>query len=164
MRRRKALQSIAMGIGGVATLSHCNTFIASVPQLQKKDEQFIGLISESILPSKSTSFPTPEPRLEFLVNQLEGGLTSAQFEEYKLGLEEFKKSIDDSYAPAFDILSTDQQYEMLTKALASEGSLGFFMQKTKQWSLRHFITSENYMTNYLGYEFMPNRYLGCVPV
>ncbi len=46
MRRRKALQSIAVGnVGGVATLSHCNTFIASVPQLQEKDEQFIGLIS-----------------------------------------------------------------------------------------------------------------------
>ncbi len=164
MRRRKALQSIAMGIGGVATLSHCNTFIPSVSQLQEKDEQFIGLISESILPSKSISFPTPEPRLEFLANQLEGGLTSTQFEEYKSGLEEFKKSIDDSFAQAFDKLSAYQHHEILTKALASEGSLGFFMQKTRQWSLRHFITSENYMTNYLGYEFLPNRYLGCVRV
>jgi len=37
-----------------------------------------------------------------------------------------------------------------------------FLEYLKEFSLLHFETSENYMTKYLKFEFMPGRYLGKV--
>ena len=48
--------------------------------------------------------------------------------------------------------------------MEQETEVGIFLNHLKTYSLLHFETSENYMKNYLNFEFMPGRYYGKVPV
>ncbi|MEK9603223.1 MAG: hypothetical protein VW127_02240 [Flavobacteriaceae bacterium] len=164
MKRRKAVQTIAVGIGGLGLLSHCTSSSSLPPVLEERDHNLVSLLSEAILPSKSKSFPTPETRMEFLLTQLESGLTSEEFDGYMKGLITFKGLVEQTFLLPYEKLDAKTQNYSIQRALAHPGELGYFMQKNRQWSLRHFMTSERYMTEFLNYEFIPNRHLGCVSI
>ena len=83
MRRRKALQTIAMGFSGLGLLSHC-TSSSSLPRLLEiEDQHLLRQLTEAILPSKSEEFPTPETRMEYLLNQIQGALTTEELVGYQ---------------------------------------------------------------------------------
>ena len=145
MKRRDAVYTITLSITGVASLTHCTSSPSEKSKIDHKDKELINSISIAILPLKSESFKTLESRIEFILNQVEGALTGKEIEKYKSGLLNLKNQI-------------------ILNALDSENDIGFFMLKTRQWSLRHFMTSEEFMTKYLKYEFIPGRHLGCVPI
>ena len=90
MKRRKAIQTIAMGVSGLGLISQCTLTPPPPPILAEKDQNLLGLLTEAIVPSKSTIFPTPETRMEFMLNQIEGALTSEELDFYKKGLAIFK--------------------------------------------------------------------------
>jgi hypothetical protein len=164
MKRRKAIQTIAMGVGGLGILSQC-TSMPTLPQLlKKKDQNLLGLLTEAILPSKREDFPTPETRMQFILNQLGEELTTEEFDRYMMGLEIFKGLVEQTFLSSYEELDFDTQNYTIQRALGHPGELGYFMQKNRKWSMRHFMTSERYMTEFLNYEFIPNRHLGCVPV
>jgi hypothetical protein len=133
-------------------------------KIHHKDKELINSISKTILPLKSESFKTPELRIDFIINQVEGALTKKEIEIYKSGLSNLKNKITISNSTEFDSLSFKIKNEIILNAVDSENDIGFFMRKTRQWSLRHFMTSEEFMTKYLKYEFIPGRHLGCVPI
>ena len=66
------------------------------------------------------------------------------------------------FLKTYEALDYDIQNFTIQRALGHPGELGYFMRKNREWSLRHFMTSERYMVEYLNYEFIPNRYFGCV--
>jgi len=164
MKRRKAVQTIALGVGGLGFLSHCTFTPSPSPLLDEADQNLIQLLTEAILPSNSEAFPTPETRMEFIFNQMEGAFTAEELDFYKMGLKKFKGLIEQTFLMSYEELDFNTQNYTIQRAAAHPGELGFFMQKNRHWSLRHFMTSERYMTEFLNYEFIPNRYLGCVPV
>ena len=75
-----------------------------------------------------------------------------------------KNQITASNSSGFNSLNFKSKSEIIFKAIELENDIGFFMRKTRQWSLRHFMTSEEFMTKFLKYEFIPGRHLGCVTV
>ncbi len=164
MERRKAVQTIALGLAGVTVFSHCRYSPQGLSSFKDEDQRLICALSEIIMPSQSNSFPTPETRLQFILNQVEGGLTLQQTEEYLLGLSSLKRGVKETHSKDFTELDQETQSRIVVKALEAQAELGFFMRKNRQWSMRHFMTSERFMTEYLKYEFIPNRHLGCVPV
>ena len=164
MKRRDAVYTITLSITGVASLTHCTSSNSEKSKIDHKDKELINSISKAILPLKSESFKTPESRIEFILNQVEGGLTGKEIEKYKSGLLNLKNQITTSNPAGFDSLSFKIKNQIILNALDSENDIGFFMLKTRQWSLRHFMTSEEFMTKYLKYEFIPGRHLGCVPI
>lgn len=164
MKRRDAVYTITLGITGVASLTHCTSSPSKKSKIHHKDKELINSISKTILPLKSESFKTPESRIEFILNQVEGALTGKEIEKYKSGLLNLKNQITTSNPAGFDPLNFKIKKQILQNALDSENDIGFFMRKTHQWSLRHFMTSEEFMTKYLKYEFIPGRHLGCVPI
>ena len=164
MRRRKAIRNIALGLGGFGLLSRCGSPPALLSLLGEKDQQIVSLLTESILPAKSEDFPTPETRIEFIFNQMVGNLTAHELESYKNGLTIFKGLVEQTFLKPYEALDFDTQNYTIQRALGHPGELGFFMRKNRDWSLSHFMTSERYMTEFLNYEFIPNRHLGCVTV
>tara|TARA_B100001057_G_scaffold133537_1_gene132938 strand:- start:4903 stop:5397 length:495 start_codon:yes stop_codon:yes gene_type:complete len=164
MKRRDAVYTITLSITGVASLTHCTSSPSEKSKIDHKDKELINSISKAILPLKSESFKTPESRIEFILNQVEGGLNGKEIEKYKSGLLNLKNQITTSNPAGFDFLNFKIKNQILLNALDSENDIGFFMRKTRQWSLRHFMTSEEFMTKYLKYEFIPGRHLGCVPI
>ena len=164
MRRRDAVYAMTLSVTGVASLTHCSLPLSINPKIDQKDKEFINSISKTILPLKSESFRTPELRIEFIVNQVEGALTEKEIETYKSGLSNLKNQITTSSPSGFNSLNSKSKSEIILKAIKLENDIGFFMRKTRQWSLRHFMTSEKFMTKFLKYEFIPGRHLGCVTV
>lgn len=164
MKRRKAIQTIAVGVGGLGLLSHCTSTPTTPPILEEKDQKLVELLTEAILPSKSEEFPTPETRMEFILNQIGGTLVAEELVGYKNGLAIFKGLVEQTFLEPYEALDFEVQDYTIQRALAHPGDLGYFMGKNREWSLRHFMTSERYMTEFLNYEFIPNRYSGCVPV
>ena len=164
MKRRDAVYTITLSITGVASLTHCTSSNLEKSKIDHKDKELINSISIAILPLKSESFKTLESRIEFILNQVEGALTGKEIEKYKSGLLNLKNQITTSNPAGFDSLSFKIKNQIILNALDSENDIGFFMLKTRQWSLRHFMTSEEFMTKYLKYEFIPGRHLGCVPI
>ncbi len=164
MKRRDAVYTITLSITGVASLTHCTSSPSEKSKIDHKDKELINSISKAILPLKSESFKTPESRIEFILNQVEGGLTGKEIEKYKSGLLNLKNQITTSNPAGFDSFNFKIKNQILLNALDSEYDIGFFMRKTRQWSIRHFMTSEEFMTKYLKYEFIPGRHLGCVPI
>lgn len=164
MKRRRAVQTIVLGIGGAAPFSHCTSPSSVFLNLKNEDKTLISIMSEIILPSKSRLFPTPETRLEFIVNQVDGVLSQEEIEKYQKGLSTIKRLIEETYSKEYDAIDFVTQETIVLRALGLPDEAGFFMRKNRQWSLRHFMTSERYMTEYFNYEFIPNRHLGCASV
>ena len=50
----------------------------------------------------------------------------------------------------------------LTSEYESKSNSLFFLDTLKNYSILHFETSENYMLDYLKFEFIPGRYEGKV--
>ena len=161
MKRRRAIQTIALGVSGIVILNHCTSTNPSPPVLVEKDQNLVGLLTEAILPSKSAEFPTPETRMQFILNQIDGALTSDELAFYNQGLMLFKGIVEQTFLKPYEELESNIQNYTVLRALSHPGELGFFMRKNKKWSLLHFTTSERYMTEYSKYEFIPNRHLGC---
>ena len=164
MKRKKAIQSIILGLSSLGILNYCNFNISISNPLDENDEDLVISLSESILPSKSKEFPTPDTRIQFILNQLKDGLTSNEFDSYNRGLNRFKGLVERTFSKTYENLDIDIQDFTIQRALHDHGDLGYFMKKNRQWSMRHFMTSERYMTEFLKYEFIPNRYLGCFPL
>ena len=162
MKRRKAIQTITLGVGGFGLLKYCKSSPKAYHILEEKNQKLVALLTEAILPAKSEQFPTPESRMEFILNQIGGNMSEEDFEGYKQGLDTFQGLVERTFLKPYEALDYDIQNYTIQRALGHPGELGYFMRKNRQWSLRHFMTSERYMVEYLNYEFIPNRYFGCV--
>ena len=65
----------------------------------------------------------------------------------------------------FEKLQINQKQEFILKGLENnKPKIKMFLNFIKEFSILHFETSENYMKNYLNFEFMPGRYNGKVQV
>ena len=87
MRRRKAIQTITLGIGGFGLLNYCTSSPKAYHVLEEKNQKLVALLTEAILPAKSEEFLTPESRMEFILNQIGGNISE----------EDFMKGVDFEY-------------------------------------------------------------------
>jgi uncharacterized protein YggL (DUF469 family) len=85
--------------------------------------------------------------------------------EFSVGLNSFQNEIFEVKKNNFHDLSLEEKNNIVAKFINNEKSeIGIFLNYLKHYSLIHFETSENYMINYLNYEFMPGRYDGRVKI
>ena len=169
MKRRSALQKIAWVSGGLAMLPYyCSTqseiTVYNNLPIAISDRNLINLLSNLILPEDAESFPTMESRLDFVLTQVNDGFDSQEISDYLFGMTAFRKHVMATYGTSFEDLVELDQLACIGKTIDCSDEKSFFVSTIKRHSLRHFTTSENYMKNYLNFEFMPGRYNGCVSV
>jgi hypothetical protein len=169
MKRRSALQKIAWVSGGIAMLPYyCSTqseiTVYNNLPIAISDRNLINLLSNLILPEDPESFPTMESRLDFVLTQVNDGFDSQEISDYLFGMTAFRKHVMATYGTSFEDLVELDQLACIGKTIDCSDEKSFFVSTIKRHSLRHFTTSENYMKNYLNFEFMPGRYNGCVSV
>ena len=167
MKRRSALQKIAWVSGGIAMLPYyCSTqseiTVYNNLPIAISDRNLINLLSNLILPEDPESFPTMESRLDFVLTQVNDGFDSQEISDYLFGMTAFRKHVMATYGTSFEDLVELDQLACIGKTIDCSDEKSFFVSTIKRHSLRHFTTSENYMKNYLNFEFMPGRYNGCV--
>lgn len=170
IRRRKALKNIGLITGGVLTLPYNCSFETQIsysnfPLLKKKEQDLIADICDIILPTDFNNFPTVETRKHFVLTMINDCLDDENRIEFSAGLNSFQNEILEVKKIHFQDLSLDEQNNIVANFIDNEKSeIGVFLNYLKYYSLIHFETSENYMINYLNFEFMPGHYNGRVKV
>lgn len=170
IRRRKALKNIGLITGGILTLPYNCSFETQIsysnfPLLKKKEQDLIADICDIILPTDFNNFPTVETRKHFVLTMINDCLDNENRIEFSAGLNSFQNEILEVKKIHFQDLSLDEQNNIVANFIDNEKSeIGVFLNYLKYYSLIHFETSENYMINYLNFEFMPGHYNGRVKV
>ena len=170
MHRRIALKNIAIITGSTFILPYGCDFETGIvysnfTSLKKKDLNLIASISEFILPSDMKNFPTPENRLHFIMTMANDCLSKKERKLFEEGFEFFQLSLSSEGNERFKKLQINQKQEFILKGLENnKPEIKMFLNFVKEFSILHFETSENYMKNYLNFEFMPGHYNGKVQV
>ena len=148
MKRRKALQTIALTTGSLMLLPYCTSASEPVYEnlpISSKQKKLIGAISNAILPENQTEFATPESRQHFVLLMVNDTFKPEKIQDFLNGLEAYENESGNS-------IQLESANEEVNK----------FIQSIKQLSIQHFTTSMNFMQNYLQFEFIPGRFNGCV--
>jgi len=148
MKRRQALQTIALTTGSLMLLPYCTS--ASEPVYERlpissKQKKLVGAISNAILPENPTEFSTPESRQHFVLLMVNDTFKPEQIQEFLNGLKAYENESGNSI-----ILESSNE------------DVDKFIHSIKKLSIQHFTTSMNFMQNYLQFEFIPGRYNGCI--
>ena len=172
MERRKALQNISIITGGMLCLPYACDFLPEVyysnfPLLKKEQQKLIGLLCQIILPPDEENFPTPETQQHFVLTMVNDCLNEKERLAFAQGFENFKSLLPLENI-SFQDFSIKEQQALIEPYIDVEDDLdndiALFLGHLRTYCMLHFETSENYLKNYLKFEFMPGRYLGSVPV
>ena len=169
MNRRDALKNVGIIAGGLTILPYgCSLtpeiIFSNLPNIKKEQQDLIGWLCNCILPEDIENFPTLEIRQNFVLTQVNDCLDIEKISEFLVGFEKFQLALSPTKEIKIESLTPEEQMTFLTLHFEGEGVITDFLGVLKNYSLLHFMTSENYMKTYLGFEFMPGRYLGNVAV
>ncbi len=169
MERRKAVQNLALIAGGIAFLPGCSLEEAEPVfdqlALAPGDYRLVRQVSNAILPQGVTPVETLEPAPDFILNMVNDVYSEKEITQYVRGLGLFKQLIKDEYQKPFTELNTQQHVLLFTEITHSNifpKSLKYFLSTTKQLTVRHYTSSEYFMSEKLDFEFAPGRYQGNV--
>jgi hypothetical protein len=148
MKRRQAIQTIALTTGSLMLMPYCTS--ASEPVYERlpissKQKKLVGTISNAILPEDTLEFATPESRQHFVLLMINDTFKPDQIQDFLNGLKAYENESGNS-------INLESANEDVSK----------FIQSVKKLSIQHFTTSMNFMQNYLQFEFIPGRFKGCV--
>jgi hypothetical protein len=152
MKRRQALQTIALTSGSLILMPYCTSVAEPVYDrlpISLKQKKLVGAISNAILPENPTEFSTPESRQHFVLLMVNDTFNPGQIDEFIAGLIAF----ENEFGQNIDLnLALNYSNEELKKLIST----------IKRFSIQHFTTSMNFMQNYLQFEFIPGRFKGCI--
>lgn len=168
MKRRKAVRNLALIAGGVAFLPGCSLEekepVFDQLALEQGDYRLVDKITKAMLPRGDSPVETMEPTADFVLNMVNDVYMKKDSVRFVRGLKLFKQLIKDENRKTFAELNTQQHMLLFTEITHSNiypKSLKYFLSTTKQLTIRHFTSSQSYMTDILDFEFVPGRYLGC---
>ena len=170
MKRRQAIKNIALVSTGMALLPACrmNTLpVYTNFSLEAEQLKLLEWLTNAILPKGDPKVDTPESTVDFLLAMLDNCYDPQDIQKYLIGLKLFVQFVRDEYQTTFRNLNHEQAVLLFSEIMQSEilpESLQYFLDTTKQLTVRHFTSSEYFLTNYMDFEFVPGRYLGCVRV
>lgn len=168
MKRRKAVQNLALITGSIALMPGCSLEekepVFDQMSLEPGDVRLVELIAEAVLPKSGIAVETPEPTSHFILNMVNDCYREREITRFSRGLQLFKQLIKDEYQKPFKELNPAQHILLFTEVKNSPiypKSLKYFLSTIKSLSVRHFTSSSFFMTQKLDFEFAPGRYLGC---
>lgn len=160
MNRRNAIISMAWATGGIFALSSCTQIpTLSYPNLPIKSagKEELVLISQIILPEDPVHFSSLESREKFVLGWINDLFTKNQIEEFIEQFNDFQIR-----NPHFSKLKAQEQLQVIIESAKSSTPAAAFLKTLKSISIKHFTTTENYLSQYANYKFIPGRYMGCV--
>jgi hypothetical protein len=170
MKRREALQHIALISAGLAFLPACNTekwpVYTNIP-LDPEQQRLMQWLTDSILPSGDLPITTPEQRVHFVLRMVNDCHSPKEIEQFRSGLQALQQYLQAANQSALSKMTPEQSEAMLSDMPAAESNsedLRYLLKTTRQLSIRHFTSSEYFLKNNLGFEFVPGRFSGCVAV
>jgi len=173
MKRREAIQRLAILTAGVAVLPGCFTedtiFGESLNKIaiNGNASSFIDELANVILPVSDLGFETPEPLSQFISSMLNNCHSAEDIQQFGSGYQEYKSYLKEAFGGKLSGLSpneTESLFAAINEEEAMSGNAKYFFKKVKGLAHRHFTTSQKYMEEHNDYEYAPGRYNGCADV
>ncbi len=173
LNRRLLLKHIAVITGGALLLPACKQkpSTAAIPlkniQLNADSEAMLLALSETILPTTNTQGAKELSATEFALKMLDDCYSPEEQKKFMEGLAQFESYAKESMQKTFVNCDKSQKELLLTTVELKKGnkeSLEFFYFTFKKHIVQAYTSSEYYMTKVQGYEMIPGRYHGCVPL
>lgn len=169
MNRRKAIQNVGFLTGSMFLLPYAceqepELVYSNFPLFKRKDQTLVSLLCNAILAEDPINFPTTENRGQFVMTMINDCGSPREISIFVGGMEAFKTSLSPTHELDFANLTPEEQNKFLEHQFYASTVVTEFLNLLKKYCLLHFETSENYLTQYLNYEFMPGHYLGRVAI
>ena len=185
MKRRKAIQNIALFSAGTLLMPACQ--FESIPvfenvPLEKIQYQLIDQLATAMLPFDRTQLVMPESITDFILTMINDCYAPKDIQKFLLGLNNYQQQLQEKYKLPFNQLELATQKEELNtlhlQRLAEvesakeqkvalkdlEKPTTYFFDTLKHLSQRHFTSSEYFLSQIMDFEFIPSRFNGCVKV
>jgi hypothetical protein len=170
MKRREAIQQIALAGVAVALWPGCNTetvpVYGKIP-LESKTWKLFQQFAEAIVPVDHETYKTLEPRANYILNIVNDCTPHQEVTAFNNGLQQFKDYVNKNHGGRIDNAAEDdldKLFGYLADGKEHDPALNTFYETTRNLAKQHFTTSEKYMTEQLEYKFIPGTYLGCVNI
>lgn len=169
MQRRVALKNMAAAVGLMSLPAWASgwskTSVATGPTtLTPGQEALLAEIVETIIPATDTPGAKELGIHRFVQKMVADCFEKKVQEGFTTGLSQLEEAARKNGAASFVALDPAGRTRLLEGLEAGGGQGKEFFDLVKGLSIRGYLTSEYVMTNLTGYEMMPGRYHGCVPV
>ncbi len=168
MQRRVALKNMAAAVGLMSLPTWASgwnkTTVAASTALTPGQEALLAEIVETIIPATDTPGAKELGVHQFVQKMVADCFEKKVQEGFTTGLNQVEETAKKNGASSFAALDKAGRAELL-KGFEAGGDPGKeFYGLVKGLTIRGYMTSEYVMTNLTGYEMVPGRYHGCVPV
>jgi hypothetical protein len=169
MKRREAIQSLTVVSAGLMIMPSCNGEQLPVYEnllFDKKHRLILTELSEAILPKENLPVTTPETTIDFILTMLNDCYAPEDLEKYTSGFNECVLHLKQNFGQPVRKLNETKRNELFQYLAGDEATeeMQYFFKTTRGLTLRHFTSSEYFLTTFLDYEFAPGRYHGCVEI
>jgi Gluconate 2-dehydrogenase subunit 3 len=177
MDRRKALQNVALLLGGTVVggslflQNGCKPAAKKVNALFDEDQvKLMDEIAETILPETSTPGAKAAKVGAFMALMVHDCYNKENQDVFLLGLEKIKAASKEKYSKGFMEITPQQRTEMLTaldieqkqyQESKKKDEPSHYFRMMKELTLLGFFSSEVGATKALRYVAVPGRYDGC---
>jgi len=173
INRREAIRNILIASTSTIFITGFSSITANVTDflssgkltLDKRHKKYLAQISETFLPISGISEKIG-PSVDFILKMLNDGFEPDEIEQFAQGFDQYKSLMKES---RLKIKSTEAAnvlpiIESTLKASELQEDLVYFINTTKNLSIRHLTSSQFYMEDYLEYKLIPGEYDGCKSV
>ncbi|MGV3587461.1 MAG: gluconate 2-dehydrogenase subunit 3 family protein [Adhaeribacter sp.] len=175
MKRRTALRSLALVVGGTLSLPawanawNVDSLIDKPNRLVSPDQEtLLAALVETIIPATDTPDAKDLGVHQFIFKMLADCYEKPAQERFTAGLKELDKLVKAGYGKSFVACTPAQRLEILkareeaAKILPPEKEP--FFPFLKNMTIQGYLNSEYVMREVYKYELVPGRYNGCFPV
>lgn len=175
MKRRSALKSMGLALGGLVSLPAWATnwtpeSIGRTSTLSENQEVLLSEIVEAIIPETTIAGKVSPGAKSLKVHQFAARMindcypVSAQATLQK-GLAAINEASNKAYSKSFTALTPKERVAVLTTmSNASDATEKQFVTMIKNLTIQGYTSSEYYLNNVAKYNMAPGFYHGCVPV
>ena len=135
--------------------------------LEDGDYTLVHQYVQAILPYRLDDRDYQSNRTLFVLNYLDKTMSSIDLDKFGAGMRAIKGELIEVYNKAPQDAEHTNLITLFNKIGADRENNEmkyFFLEKVKSATLNHHLNSEVYMTEKLGYKFVPGTYIGCVQI
>lgn len=175
MKRRSALKSLSLLIGGTITLpawaanwNHESLPLSGAALFTPEQESLLAELAETIIPGTTTPGAKELGVHRFIFKMLTDCYEISEQDRFIAGLTELENVIKAAYGKSFILLNKTDRLDVLqareTAAKLTPTEKNAFFPYLKNFIIQGYLSSEYVMKEVFKYELVPARYHGCVPV
>ncbi len=171
MKRREAIRNIALASTFTMFITSCadknvvEFLVDGKLNLNQKHKDYLGVISETILPISKVADRVPDP-VDFILTMVNDCSPKEDLVKFVDGFEQYKLLMKEN-SMKIKTAKPQETIDLIESVYANQSpseELILFVSKVQELSTYNLLTSEYYKTEIEDYKMIPDTYQACVEV